>query len=102
MTSEGLFFRVTLETKNEKESTSTNTKGFYMKTEIVIEGDANSWTESLSIIFVLGVNLCAILVWLAFIVMCFCMGSTSQGFLFLFIGIIASWLLKKLCIADDN
>ena len=73
-----------------------------MKNEIVIESDANSLTESLSIIFVLGMITCAIMVWLIFTVACFCMGFTSQGLLFLCIGVLASWLLKKLCLAKDN
>ncbi|MGW8184942.1 MAG: hypothetical protein ACWGHO_02420 [Candidatus Moraniibacteriota bacterium] len=72
-----------------------------MKTEISIESDT-SWAESLSIIFVLGIIVCAILVWLIFTVVCFFVGNASDGLLFLSIGIIASWLLKKLCLAKDN
>lgn len=72
-----------------------------MKTEIVIEGDT-SWAESLSIVFILGIIICAILIWLVTIIVCFFMGHASDGLLFLSIGVFASWLLKKLCLAGDN
>lgn len=73
-----------------------------MKAEIFIESDTSTWMESLAIIFVLGINLCAILTWLMFTLMCLYMGRISQGFLSLSMGIFFGWVLKRLCLTDGN